>query len=643
MDKAINRVVFYSKHDMSSSRNLINAEKIILNFDPDNEHDINDIIELYNIKLYFDNGIYLEKWTEDQKDDYSQKVNGFFALVSKYFSTIDNSNILNLFDEIDYQYFEAFWSLINRFKTYENIEAETFKELTKAKRFYIRRLLKNKGLTKHFSSEVKEYLMSSKTAAEVILSYFEEANTRDDSKLYFPELTQADHEIIFDAYLDSPNANLNYVRLIESARNIRLSDSLKLKAKRLSDKLNNEILENGSSWSQGILVSISKDQVEPLVKSFNSEKNALEHCYGEQWLKSSSAPVGVLFNFRNLFGYLSQQGCINLVSKNSEVDVMESIFMRSKNDYFVSAKFQQKNLLSHAQLMIYDHFLNENEIRLEDSLASIVNDYLNEKYDINGLRITFPSSEASSLEKIRTLAPELEFLLKQYNSFIENGFIDFELIQFSSSPSPIGQLKTGVENKYCYGDGDEFLKLRHLFFSNQSMLHYIDRFKSKYDNLYQLLELEDVSYDEFQEYQKPTIDRLVENGYLDIAEGGIVKIKATTTIFIIGVLYKEDVLSFWHYEEDVRTEILRLKEIGIVRLENTLFSEEERKYLNFFLNKKEFENGFDLRNKYLHGTNTHSEKEQKRDYTLLMRIAVLIILKIREDLHLIKEVERATV
>src|SRR5690606_11710444 len=127
-----------------------------------------------------------------------------------------------------------------------------------------------------------------------------------------------------------------------------------------------------------------------------------------------------------LFGYLNNQGCINLVTKKSEVDGFESIFMRSKNDYINYSSFVQKSLLSQAQLYIYEYFLNTNDICLEEVLSFCVNEHFNENYSINGLKISFASESASYLEKIRMLAPELEFLLKQYQSFSEDGFIDFD-------------------------------------------------------------------------------------------------------------------------------------------------------------------------------------------------------------------------
>lgn len=49
------------------------------------------------------------------------------------------------------------------------------------------------------------------------------------------------------------------------------------------------------------------------------------------------------------------------------------------------------------------------------------------------------------------------------------------------------------------------------------------------------------------------------------------------------------------------------------------------------LNKAEFSNGLDLRNKYSHGTNTIVEETRQTDYMLLLSIMALIVIKINEE------------
>jgi hypothetical protein len=67
--------------------------------------------------------------------------------------------------------------------------------------------------------------------------------------------------------------------------------------------------------------------------------------------------------------------------------------------------------------------------------------------------------------------------------------------------------------------------------------------------------------------------------------------------------------------------------------ESKLFSRPERNYLNFYLNKKEFTDGFDLRNNYLHGTNSESADVHEFDYHRILKLITLLLLKIEDDLR----------
>ena len=63
----------------------------------------------------------------------------------------------------------------------------------------------------------------------------------------------------------------------------------------------------------------------------------------------------------------------------------------------------------------------------------------------------------------------------------------------------------------------------------------------------------------------------------------------------------------------------------------TLFSIPEQKYMNYILNKSEFSDGLDLRNKYVHGTSPNDEKENHQNYIEFLKIMILIVIKINEE------------
>lgn len=62
-----------------------------------------------------------------------------------------------------------------------------------------------------------------------------------------------------------------------------------------------------------------------------------------------------------------------------------------------------------------------------------------------------------------------------------------------------------------------------------------------------------------------------------------------------------------------------------------LLSEPEYRYIDYVLNKREYSNGLDLRNKYIHDSISVDENRQSQDYAILMKIMIILIIKINEE------------
>ena len=80
------RAKFYSIEDLGNNLELTRAEEILEAYDEGKEfEDINDIIELYNVKLFLDNHLALKKWTEEQIANYIKKTKTFGKIWSGVF------------------------------------------------------------------------------------------------------------------------------------------------------------------------------------------------------------------------------------------------------------------------------------------------------------------------------------------------------------------------------------------------------------------------------------------------------------------------------------------------------------------------------------------------------------------------------
>jgi hypothetical protein len=312
--------------------------------------------------------------------------------------------------------------------------------------------------------------------------------------------------------------------------------------------------------------------------------------------------------------------------------------MKSKNEYSTGVAFHQKSQLSYLQLLIFNHFLNEKNNSIEILIQSFIRSVLNNVLNLKHLQFRFPTSNSTFLEKIRILAPELEFLLKQYQVYSTEGEINFELIEINSNPLRFTEIKSLVDKKYAYMKDSKIYFLKYHFFSDQSMLHYVNPFNEKYSSLYDLLTTEDVQLENFKDYQIDLIRQLIAEEYLTIDLNNHVKIKDKILISVIRDFHRNEVISYWHYPESTRNVIDKMESENWIRFEDTLFSKQEINFFNYYLNKKEYTNGLDIRNKYLHGTNRSSKKEQEYEYYILLKLIILSLLKITDDLILRKNI-----
>jgi hypothetical protein len=74
---------------------------------------------------------------------------------------------------------------------------------------------------------------------------------------------------------------------------------------------------------------------------------------------------------------------------------------------------------------------------------------------------------------------------------------------------------------------------------------------------------------------------------------------------------------------------------GWLELKSTLLTESEAKYFSYFLNQQDSSNGHDLRNKYLHGSMSSTDKADEgkhyRTYLIVLRLMLALIIKIDDD------------
>lgn len=174
-----------------------------------------------------------------------------------------------------------------------------------------------------------------------------------------------------------------------------------------------------------------------------------------------------------------------------------------------------------------------------------------------------------------------------------------------------------------------------LLFSDQTGLNYTNKTKSRYKNFFSILRNEVMYLKDFYEPQKQKVEWLADHGCV------ITNVDSTLSlnlekVFILKDLYYNQV-SCMKYLGRYENTINNMIDSNELYHEASLFTKPEQSYMNYVLNRAEFSNGLDLRNKYIHGTHSLDEEVHQLDYIELLKIMVLIIIKINEEFCLFNQ------
>lgn len=640
------RIKFNSKENLANGYYLLKCEEILRDEIKSAYADINDVMELYNIQLYIDTKLYLNNWTSQDIVQFEHKVNVFKKIIGRFLSNINDGNIIEYCKDLSFEYNNSFWHLIDNRNTYKQFSKTKFIEILAVKPSLIHLILTNRNLVDYYKTELKNFLLSYKKSAEILLSIYSVKSDILKKKKYVPKnLTIADKENILTSYLDSEDTNLNYLELIENVKNendFQISDKTRLKAKRLFNQKKKELFAKSTALKYGVNVSFERNLTN-IKDAFTDNENIIHYKYSTDFIEDNENPHTLFKNFKYLFEYIDEQNRIALVSKASHISTIEGIFgIEAKQEYKTGISFTLLESTSLAQINGYSNVLDKLGITIENVLQSVFTEFFQEEYNYDSKAVlSIPNATSSYLEKIRFLTPELESILKQFKLFVEDGTIDFDLIRISSSPTSIKDIPSLNSNKYIYlnKENKKLNDTLYLLFSDQSLLGYVELYDDKnYNSFFGLLINENLNIDLFEEYQKNDITYLINDGLLYLDEKGFILISNFERIYILRDLYENDFASFYHYVEDFQKEILLMATENLVVFESSLFSKQEQSYFNYYLNKSEFINGKDLRNKYAHGSQADPADLNQHAYAYFtyLKLFVLVLLKMDDDLKIWK-------
>lgn len=642
------RVCFFSENDLFAGYHLELAEKRVIEIANDNiPQDLEGIIELWHIRRFIESNCKLLRWSDEDYARLKSATEGYKAIIARFFNCLNPQTIKDEFEALEeYEYQKTFWQIIDSFNLYKIISPEVVREILSNDTSNLRDVLCSQGVVEKFKVIIREELLSNIDSTCILLDiYVAKREEQAERKLYLPSnLSLEDKEQIINKYLDSERPNLNYVRLITQVKNdknkITLSPRTRLKAKRIVDKLNKDLLNDPKAsktrWSVNVRFSL-KEGIPPL-EIGTDEQGISTHTYSVSYIKACDNKQRILY-CGGVFGWLNNHFLLNLINKKVESDGMEEAFMdKGVDSYPANIAFNKKELLSQNMLHAYDKVLQELGSSLTTELKQYYEQHLRSEYDYLGLVLNLPLPNDSFLNKCRVLCPELDAIVKQYTTFVEYDEIDEELIRLSY-PLKIEEGKSILTNKYYEintDNKDVDLALSGLFASGNYILHHVEPFKGKhYHSLVELLENEDsVSYSNYSERQKRFLDILIQQELIGINSQGYLYIVDETKIEILESLREYGVCSYWHYDDKGRKILDDYFEKGWVVTDNHLLSKSEREYFSYYLDNMMFTNGKAYRNNYAHGSVTSAidDEEHLKAYYTLLKLLVILMMKIEDDL-----------
>ena len=620
------RIKFFSVSDLSSSLQLQRIESFFKDWTGKIAVlDINIILELYNIKRYIDAGMRLEKWTDEQFSKYQAKCKLIPEILGRFFNSISDANFKSHYQLVCLQYFDDFWQLICRFKVYKRIEPSTIENLMDNMESTVWYIMQHNVLVEFFGQSISDQLIQNSMTPEQLIMHYLAKPENTDKPLYFPkEFTQELRTKTIIKYIESEEANSNYLQLLEqvqSTKEFPISDRLKLKARKKSEDVREKFFEKSHKFSYGVEISF-KSIPDGSTKEFYKD-NIIFYIYSQEWIEDNLDYPTLLNNFIYLFQFVDLQFRCTFVSLKSEIWALEQIIgIRGKKEYEKGIIFRIKQIRSSLQIAAYIKKLQQLHIRLEDIFKWFFENYLKDEFNAIGFSYNPPSIGTTYGEKCKLLAIAIDGVLKQYRLFCEDGFVNRELLEISSGYVVFSEISSVIKNKYAYKSSEALQSEMFLLFSDQSIMNYTEKTASKYQTLMQLLMSEKMERNDFACYQLNSLDWLIERGAIYITEDGCLKLNEVRALVLRDLFKNEVICPIYYNDEKFKQQIIMLVSVGDIYYESTLFSKPEQEYLNYILNKSKFSNGLDLRNKYCHDTYSLNEKVQFQDYLELLKIMI---------------------
>jgi hypothetical protein len=623
-------VKFHTKNIVNKALSLINSFDV-----QSKDYNLDSIME-------FNNAAAIYKKSKHKEFDY--KINSIGKYTNQVFKEMISNGIEEKYLSVTNRNRYEFWFYLNRYINNDNtINKDYFYVFIKENIISLHHLLSHKNIVNLYGDQLVSHMLNnSLESGDILIDYYELKNN-SRRNVYIPKsLKKKDKESIIQGYVNQATKyQYSYLCILSKMLNddLYINDETRLQAKRKSKEFEKDIFNENSAFKSGINVAIKK-QKETVI---SSEKDSIiSYSYNQDWIDNNLDYNTLLNNLIYVFEHVDDNYRFTIVSNYVDLGVFErTMGVHSKKEFESGIVFNTKNMKAMLDISVYYDHLSSKEIYLEKVFKWFFEEYLEEELNVEGFILNIPSEDSSYLEKCRHLLPELEHILFQYNSYVSKGYVDAELIELSHNELKFEDAKTLIENKYYYPKGGDYIKLTYLMFSDQSPLAYIKNIEG--DSLCELLLKNKLSINDIQEYNDERFKWLIDIGFVGLTPEGVLYLDKVDQLLVLKELYQNEVIDYHNLSELKAHALDELQKKGYIECKSSLLSSKECDVLDFYLNRRKFDNGFNIRNNYLHG-NTPRKKDveyHKYNYALILLFIALIIIKINDELCYVDDMKKS--
>lgn len=453
---------------------------------------------------------------------------------------------------------------------------------------------------------------------------------------YFPkEYTQKHMDEALTRFIRSASPSAQYLEMVLSS-DFPVSAEVKAEAKRKYEIIIHTISKDEETLRIPLKMrtDFSPKQKVPFL-DLSKDYNQIFFSYSEDFVIGDMSNEHLLQNFYYPFYFCDSRNRIVAISHENDLRPFEYICqIPQKKHYTQSIYFRWYDLFYYSTLAAYCSLLERTHHPLEDILEWFYHRYLPESLAIKGFHINLLRQNVGFNARAEAVANCIEGIFYQYSCYVSKGSVDWDYIQYQPLKADYRKIPSLIKAKYFYGKGKPFQSLTYLLFSDQSILRQAKVIKEECNCFYDLICQGTMHLDDFADYQSEPIQRLINKGYLYISGDGVLSWTNPYVIRVLRDLYHFDFCETAYYSKSSRNleAIQFLQESDMILFGETLLSEQEGRYFNYYLNTISSSNGPQLRNLYAHGKVYGPNVNHEYNYYVLLRLLVLLTMKIYDEL-----------